>query len=91
MSSRWNVASAKAELSRVLERARKAPQIIEKRGEPVAVVVGVGEYRRLVERERRSERWKSFLDLGAALRDAGGVDLRLPERRPRRSPFARRG
>lgn len=90
MSSRWNVASAKAELSRVLERARRSPQIIEKRGEPVAVVVGMEEYAQLVDGRRKSTRWKKFLAQSAALREEGGVDLEIPQRTSRPSPFGRR-
>jgi prevent-host-death family protein len=89
-SSRWNIAAAKAELSRVLRRARNAPQVIENRGEPVAVVIGVDDYRRLSDRDQASRRWKRFLDLSEALRADGGVELELPPRRSRPSPFERK-
>ena len=89
-SRRWNIATAKAELSRVLRRAQRQPQVIESRGEPVAVVVAFDEYRRLSDREQRSTRWKSFLDLSAAFRAEGGVELDTPARRPRPSPFERK-
>jgi prevent-host-death family protein len=90
MSIRWNVATAKAELSRVIACAKRAPQVIEKRGEPVAVVVGMDDYKRLIASEGRATRWKTFLDVSAALRSEAGVDLELPVRTPRRSPFAPR-
>lgn len=90
MSIRWNVASAKAELSRVIACAKRAPQVIEKRGEPVAVVVGMKDYERLIASEGRVNRWKTFLDASAELRAEGGADLEIPARTPRRSPFARR-
>jgi prevent-host-death family protein len=90
MSDRWNVASAKAELSRVIARAKRAPQVIEKRGEPVAVVVGVHDYERMVERDRRAARWRSFLEISAELRAEGGAQLEIPPRTSRRSPFALR-
>ena len=86
-SRRWNIATAKAELSRVLRRARRQPQVIENRGEPVAVVVAFDDYRCLSDRERKSKRWKSFLELSADLRAEGGVDLDIPARRSRPSPF----
>jgi prevent-host-death family protein len=86
----WNVATAKAELSRVLRRARRAPQVIERRGEPVAVVVGIDDYRRMADHDRSSGRWKAFLELSAALRAQGGANLDLPPRRPRPSPFRRK-
>lgn len=90
MSSRWNVASAKAGLSHVLASARRSPQVIEKRGEPIAVVVGMEQYARLAEGERRRSRWRRFLELSAALREEGGIDLAIPQRTERPSPFARR-
>ena len=88
-SRRWNIATAKAELSRVLRHARRQPQVIENRGEPVAVVIAFDHFARLSDRERRSTRWKSFLDLSAALRAQGGAELDLPARRARPSPFGR--
>ena len=89
-SRRWNVATAKAELSRVLRHARRQPQVIENRGEPVAVVIAFDDYARLSDRERRATRWQSFLDLSAAFRAEGGVDLDIPVRRARPSPFERK-
>lgn len=89
MSVRWNVATAKAKLSRVISHARRAPQVIEKRGQPVAVVVGIDEYERMAERGRGTARWKAFLELSAELREEGGAELEIPKRVPRRSPFSR--
>jgi prevent-host-death family protein len=40
----WSVAAAKAELSHVIEQSSVAPQIIEERGQPVAVVVSFADY-----------------------------------------------
>ena len=40
----WSVAGAKAELSRLIEQASAGPQIIEKRGKPVAVVVSITDF-----------------------------------------------
>jgi antitoxin Phd len=45
----WQVHSAKARFSEVLDRAaREGPQIIAKRGTERAVVLSIEEYRRLV-------------------------------------------
>jgi antitoxin Phd len=45
----WQVHSAKARFSELLERAaREGPQIIAKRGTERAVVLSIDEYRRLV-------------------------------------------
>ncbi|MBY0275985.1 type II toxin-antitoxin system prevent-host-death family antitoxin [Candidatus Binatia bacterium] len=89
-TARWNVASAKAELSRVLERARRAPQIIEKRGTPIAVVLGIEDDARLAEGQRKANQSKRFLAQSAALRREDGVDLEIPERTARPSPFERK-
>lgn len=88
MSSEWNVAGAKAELSRLLREAQREPQVIENRGRPVAVVLGVDDYQALTERGAAVERWQRLLDTSAAIRAAGGATLVVPPRRPRRSPFA---
>jgi prevent-host-death family protein len=84
-SHHWSVASAKAELSRVVEDAQRRPQVIERRGKPVAVVVGIGQY----EDGTAGARWRKFLDASAELRAGGGAELEVPRRRPRTSPFGR--
>lgn len=90
MSARWNVASAKAELSRVIASARRSPQVIEKRGQPVAVVVGIEDFTRMADLDKAAARWKAFMALSAELAAAGGADLDIPVRTSRRSPFARK-
>ncbi|MBV8757934.1 MAG: type II toxin-antitoxin system Phd/YefM family antitoxin [Deltaproteobacteria bacterium] len=90
MSTRWNVATAKAELSRVIASARRSPQIIEKRGEPVAVVVGIEDFTRMADRDKAAARWKAFLAASAELRAAGGVELEIPARTRRVSPFTQK-
>ena len=82
---RWSVAAAKAELSRLIESAQGRPQVIERRGKPVAIVVAVAEFD---DRDARG-RWVSFLDASAAVRDEGGAELRVPRRAARKSPFGR--
>lgn len=88
-SSRWNIASAKAELSQVIRQARRRPQVIERRGQPVAVVFSMADYQRVTASERSADRWQSVLSLSAELRADGGATLRIPRRQPRRSPFGR--
>ena len=88
--SSWSIATAKAELSNVVRRAQREPQVIENRGEPVAVVVGIDEYRRTSEREGRKARWQDFLARTDAMVAAGGgFDLDISQRTARPSPFAR--
>lgn len=89
MSSSWNIAAAKAGLSRLVREARHRPQVIENRGRPVAVVVSAEEYQRTTAAGRATDRWQMVLALSAELRAEGGTTLRIPSRRPRRSPFAR--
>ena len=66
----WSMQDAKNRFSKVVEAARRAPQIITKHGKPAAVVVGVAEYDRL----RRLERAQapSFADLLLAMPQDGG-------------------
>jgi prevent-host-death family protein len=90
MSSRWNIASAKAELSRVVREAQREPQVIESRGDPVAVVVAYDDYQRLAARREGAQRRRAFLELSESLRAEGGVELELPKRVARKDPFARK-
>jgi prevent-host-death family protein len=89
MSSRWSIATAKAELSQAVRQARHRPQIIENRGKPVAVLLGMDEYARLAEQETELSRWRAFLALSESLRAEGGAELDLPRRETRPSPFSR--
>lgn len=86
----WKIAEAKAELSRVLRDAQHEPQVIENRGAPVAVVVGVEEFERLRSTADARERHEDFLALSAAVRAEGGAELAATRRRPRRDPFGPR-
>jgi prevent-host-death family protein len=74
---RVSVADAKAHLSAVLRDASSAPTIIHRRGQDVAVVLGMDEYERLAEADiagRASVR--AFLEGIAELkkRRGGGVE-----------------
>ena len=88
-SDRWNIASAKAEFSRLVLEARARPQVIENRGRPVAVVLSTEDYERLAEAQQASNRWRAVLELSAEIRAEGGVALKIPPRSTRRSPFSR--
>jgi prevent-host-death family protein len=87
---RWSIAAAKAELSQVVRDARRAPQVIEKRGHPVAIVLGTEEYERLASKQSQDERYRALLGLSAELREDGGVALDVPPRRSRPDPLRRR-
>jgi prevent-host-death family protein len=84
-SSHWSVASAKAELSRLVESAQSHPQVIERRGKPVAVVVAIDQF----EDAGAAARWRKFLAASAEIRADGGGELRVPPRARRASPFRR--
>jgi prevent-host-death family protein len=89
----WALAEAKARLTEVVERAQEAPQIIERRGRPVGVLLGVALYEEreaLAARGSAQARMSRFLEAAAAIRDQGGIEIVLPKREPRRSPFASR-
>jgi prevent-host-death family protein len=86
----WQVAEAKAKLSELLADAATHPQVIERRGTPVAVVLGIEAYAaanaQLIESSVES-RMARFLEHCAALRGRGGVVLRVGRRVSRPSPF----
>lgn len=88
-SNRWNIAAAKAGLSRLVRQTSRGPQIIENRGKPVAVVVSADEHQRVTRAEAVSARWQAVLDLSAEIRADGGATLRIGPRRARPSPFGR--
>jgi prevent-host-death family protein len=71
--STWALASAKARLSEVVDRAQAGPQTITRKGKPVAVMVSAEEWARKTERKGTLA---EFL-LASPLR---GADLDLEER-----------
>lgn len=93
MSKTWSVVETKAKLSEVLKRAALEPQVIESRGEPVAVVLSFEEYMALKARSgeaggKTESPMGRFLRASEALRrETGGVDLELPPRTDRANPL----
>lgn len=87
----WSVAGAKAALSQVISQAATGPQVIEKRGTPVAVVVSFADFQQAAgdSGSLRGSRWQRFLTASATLRAQGGATLELPRRATRRDPFGR--
>ncbi len=84
----WKVAEAKAQFSKLLRSAEKAPQIIENRGQEVAVVLSMDEYRSLQgsrESAQPAARLAEFLDFSRQLRSEKGLELEPPARSNR--PF----
>jgi prevent-host-death family protein len=89
----WGLAEAKARLSEVLQRAAREPQVIKRRGRAVGVIVDIeqfGESQRRALAGSAEQRMLAFLDASAAVRAKGGVELEVPRREPRKSPFTRR-
>ena len=89
----WSVSEAKARLSEVLAKARKAPQLIESRGEPVAVVLSKDEFDRLrsLEATRRPTELARLIEFTDQLKAKGDLEMKLPPRaleRERPTPFA---
>lgn len=81
----WGVAEAKQQLSRVLKAASTEPQVVETRGELVAIILGPADAAAfLAWRKRRSPK-----TLGARFAEARligaeeGVTLSIPERADR--------
>ncbi len=79
-SAAWSVARAKAQLSRVIDRALSAgPQIITRRGHKAVVVVSAEEW------ERRVKRKGSLAEFFAASPLRGsGVEVRRTKDGPRK-------
>lgn len=78
----WSVSEAKARLSELLGKAKRDPQVIENRGEEIAVVLSIAEYERLRERgaepaETPMQKWLRDL---ARLKARGDLTLELPPR-----------
>jgi len=84
---RWSVAEAKKRLSELLRAAGSEPQVVERRGEPIAAVVDYDSYRVwAAEHEQRS-----LADATAELRRISaeeGYELEVPARTDRATPFA---
>jgi prevent-host-death family protein len=78
----WSVSEAKARLSEVLSRARRGPQVIENRGEAVAVVVSKQEFDRLqqLRAEPRPSAMAELLEVTRKLKAEGELELELPPR-----------
>ena len=47
----WTLATAKARLSEVVERAQDVPQMVTRNGKPAAVIVSAEEWKRKTERK----------------------------------------
>ncbi|MDX2014077.1 MAG: type II toxin-antitoxin system Phd/YefM family antitoxin [Myxococcaceae bacterium] len=79
----WSVSEAKAKLSALLAKTRRGPQVIENRGEEVAVVLSVTEYQRLLalEAQPRKTPMQAYLESLEQLRSRGDLSLELPPRR----------
>lgn len=80
----WSVSEAKARLSELLGKVRRAPQVIENRGEEVAVVISMAEYQRLRGLEAQPvetpmQRWLAHVE--QLKREAGGdLSFEVPAR-----------
>ena len=79
----WSVSEAKAKLSEVLQRARRTAQVIESRGEAVAVVISKSEYDRLqsLGHEPRPTALAQLIEWTEALKAEGDLELDADPRR----------
>ena len=79
---RWSVSEAKARLDELLTKARRAPQVIESRGEPVAVVISKAEFDRLraLEAETQPTPLARLLEFTDSLKLRADLTLDLPAR-----------
>jgi prevent-host-death family protein len=90
MSKAWNIVDTKAKLSEVIKRANVEPQIIENRGEPIAVILSMEEFNRLNKiagENKKSATMKDFLQLSKRLSkkiQEEGIEFNLPDRKDRK-------
>lgn len=77
-AAEWAVADGKARFSELIAKAADAPQTITRNGQPVAVLVGIEQWR------RKTERKGNLADffLSSPLRGSG-IDLERLEMEPR--------
>ena len=89
----WQLAQAKAHLSELVDGAEVALQTIERRGTPVAVVIGIDAYEQATEAlatVSAEGKMARFLAASAAIGAEGGAVLDVGKRQRRSSPFGRR-
>ncbi len=84
-SHHWSVAEARQRFSEVVKAAARAPQIIVRRGRPVAAIVDLAMLR-AVQRQRARTVGEVFEEL-RRLCDEESYRLELPERRDRANAF----
>jgi prevent-host-death family protein len=82
MVMNWSVSEAKAKLSALLVRARRTPQVIESRGEEIAVVISMDTYNRLraeaeAPKETPMQAWLRSLE---RLKEGEDLSIELPAR-----------
>jgi prevent-host-death family protein len=82
----WSVSEARSKLSALIAGAQRSPQVIENRGEGVAVVLSVAEYERLKAASGTARRSPvaDLVDLAERLRTDGDLTFELPKRAPGR-------
>ena len=80
----WQVGSAKAKLSAVLQAAADEPQVICRREEPIAVIVGVDTYERSIRKPSRSI--SQMLDELREIQVSEEVEIVIPPRADRPLP-----
>ncbi len=78
----WSISEAKARLSALLVDTRGGPQVIENRGEAVAVVLSIADYQRLqtlasTPRPTAMQRWLATIETLKASED---LEITLPAR-----------
>jgi prevent-host-death family protein len=90
MGKAWNIVQTKAKLSEVLKRANFEPQVIESRGQPVAVIISMEEFVRLSQfgiKKLPKPTMKDFLQLSKRLSKkikGDKIELILPDRKDRK-------
>jgi len=83
----WSTATAKARLSELIDRTADSPQVIERRGKRVAVVVAAplfDELKAAAALAAAGSPMTRFLERTEELKESGDLALRMPKRRASR-------
>ncbi len=82
---KWSIVAAKSKLSEIVKRAAREPQIIENRGEPIALILSLKKYEVMHRRiERPSSPMDRVLQVAKEVRkEIGRNVLNLPKREDR--------
>lgn len=83
----WSIATAKAKFSTVVGNAKKRPQIISRRNKPVAILLNIGDYKRMeAANDSAIPSIKSLISELHKIQKEENIVIEVPPRKDRRIP-----